>query len=82
MAKRKYCCSLKISYTSVDAAEIARVLTVDEELQPTKVTKNIVAEDQKLLVTFACTDPKILRVALSSFYDMIIVATKALQEFG
>jgi len=56
-------------------------MEVDEELQPLKVTKTFDVEGNVLAVHIQATEVRMLRVALSSFFDMVTVSVKTLLEF-
>ena len=75
------------------AAEmVARALSVDEELQPEKVQRQFTCSSidglqggngggAQLTATFSASDARMLRVSLSSFYDMTAVCLQTLLEF-
>ncbi len=68
--------------TLEEAEVFKQCMEVDEELQPTKISRSFsVQEGGVLVVNFVATDPKVLRVAMSSFYDMAIVSCKTLLAF-
>mmetsp|Transcript_21129 Transcript_21129/g.36343 ORF Transcript_21129/g.36343 Transcript_21129/m.36343 type:complete len:97 (+) Transcript_21129:1-291(+) len=78
-----YCCSVEIRFPTPETALIAKTsLEVDEELQPEKVTKSFCLDGPILTVLFEAVEPRLLRVALSSFYDMSGVVIRTLQEFS
>eukprot|EP01038_Epipyxis_sp_PR26KG_P007493 gene7493-10209_t len=73
---------IKINFGSpVRASMVKNCLEVDDELQPNKTWKIIEVNGEILMIKFRATDLKMLRVAISSFMDMIIVASKTLLEF-
>mmetsp|Transcript_33857 Transcript_33857/g.34492 ORF Transcript_33857/g.34492 Transcript_33857/m.34492 type:complete len:87 (+) Transcript_33857:458-718(+) len=73
---------MRIKFSSTEKARmICDCLNVDDELQPTKVSKALEVDDSFLIVSFASSELKVLRVTMSSFFDMILVATKTLLEF-
>ena len=90
-----YECSLTLSLPSMRAAAmIARSLSVDEELQPDKVERRFTCSSleggagegagsggAQLEAFFRASDARMLRVSLSSFYDMAAVCLRTLQEF-
>mmetsp|Transcript_10509 Transcript_10509/g.15995 ORF Transcript_10509/g.15995 Transcript_10509/m.15995 type:complete len:85 (-) Transcript_10509:162-416(-) len=81
-SQREYNATLKIAYKSeAHARMVQQCLSVDDELQPERVSKELIISDSLLVIKFYAADVKILRVALSSFFDMVTVATKTLQEF-
>ena len=74
--------NLSVTFPSPSKASLVQqVLEVDDELQPTKICKTFVAEGSALKVDFVACDVKVLRVAISSFYDMLTVTLKTLREF-
>ena len=70
-----------------DSEEKARVLMdcmgVDDELQPTKISRSLNVEVNAdgsvavLVVKFISVEPRVLRVAMSSFIDMALVSCGA-----
>ena len=79
---KPYTSNVVIAFGSATRAGIVKsCLEVDEELQPLKINKTLCVQDGDLHVLFEATDLKLLRVAISSFMDMAIVATKTLLEF-
>ena len=77
---------------SFDSEEKARVLmdcmSVDEELQPMKISRSLNVEPNAdgsgavLVVKFVSTEPRVLRVAMSSLLDMALVSCKTMLEFS
>ena len=75
-----------------DSEEKARVLMdcmgVDDELQPTKISRSLNVEVNAdgsvavLVVKFISVEPRVLRVAMSSFIDMALVSCKTMLEFS
>lgn len=79
----KYNCTLRIPFECNKHAEYVKTcLEVDEELQPTKITKDFIIDGCSLVVEFHSCELKVLRVAISSLYDMTIVCIKTLLEFA
>ena len=78
-----YKSEIRMQMGTVEEAEVFKqCMEVDEELQPTKISRSFsVQEGGVLVVNFVATDPKVLRVAMSSFYDMAIVSCKTLLAF-
>jgi len=76
-------CELEFDFASSQHALVAKqALEVDAELQPLRQAKVILAEGSTMRVVLSAVDAKSLRVAVSSFFDMALVVTKNLQEFG
>ena len=78
-----YTATLRLALgTPVRALAARRSLEVDLELDATTVRKQFVAEGGSLRVEFAASSARMLRVALSSFFDMSKVVVETLDEFG
>ena len=77
-----YKCSIDIQFpTSLHAQNAMDVLSVDDEIS-SRVTKTLTVKKNALVVEFLSSEAKMLRVAISSFYDMMTVFLKCYQEFG
>jgi len=61
---------------------VQQCMDVDDELQPTRLSRVLTAEGEYLIIDFHAADSKILRVGVSSFLDMVTVAAKTILEFG
>ena len=83
LVQGEYKSEVRLEMGSMEAAEIFKqCMEVDEELQPTKISRSFSIEEESIIVVkFVSTDPKVLRVAMSSFYDMAIVSCKTLLAF-
>ena len=78
-----FCNTIKIHFDSTEHAIIVKsALEVDKELQPQKVKKTFEIEGQSLYVHIKANEWRMLRVATSSFYDMVMVAVQCVDEFG
>ncbi|XP_020600013.1 uncharacterized protein LOC110039325 [Phalaenopsis equestris] len=78
-----YSCDLEVDYKSQDhAAIVYAALDVDKELQPDKVKRQISVSDGKLKVRFEAVEARFLRATFSSFVDLVILATKIIEEYG
>jgi hypothetical protein len=89
--QRPYKCEIDIAFPSELFCKYTKdVLSVDEEINGEKVVKtfSLVSSNQHdgklniLRVNIEATEAKFLRVAASSFYDMLAVVVKCYQEFG
>lgn len=92
---RQYKCTIHLALPSAQCAQHLRdVISVDKEISD-KVVKTIsvvksdeVVEDEEpsearvLRIQFEATDAKMLRVSVSTTYDMMNVALKCFAEFG
>jgi tRNA threonylcarbamoyladenosine modification (KEOPS) complex Pcc1 subunit len=76
--------TLNIPFASLKRAETALgSLSVDKELSPTSILKTytILQDTTILQVTFSAIDVRMLRIALSSFFDMSKVVIETIEEF-
>ena len=81
-ANKPYQCTLRIHLQNERHAMIIKdCMEVDEELQPLKVSKQFTITGSILTLDIAATEVRMLRVALSSFFDMVTVSVKTLLEF-
>ncbi|KAF1778564.1 CTAG/Pcc1 family [Phytophthora cactorum] len=69
----------------VDALYVLQTLEVDEELQPEKIHRTLTVKGDELHVYdafhFEATEIRLLRAAVSSFYDMSVLTARTLLEF-
>ncbi|XP_057434349.1 uncharacterized protein LOC130727034 [Lotus japonicus] len=78
-----FSCGLEVDFGSEENASIAyAALAVDKELQPDKVKRLMTVSDGKLSVRFEATEARFLRASFSAFVDVLILATKTIEEFG
>lgn len=63
------------------ATMLKQCLEIDEELQPNRIHRLIEAKDNILIIQYEAEDAKLLRVAMSSMFDMVTVTIKTLLEF-
>jgi hypothetical protein len=74
---------VRVCYESAEHAKIARdTLAVDEEIQPTKIQRSYSIQGGALTIHFAAVEVRLLRVALSSIFDMLQVISNTLAEFS
>ena len=72
-----------VKFDSAQHAQIAcRTLAVDPELQPLNILRQEHVDGDTVHVHFAATELRLLRVALSSFYDVAILTAGAINEFS
>ncbi|CAM9229682.1 unnamed protein product [Sphacelaria rigidula] len=77
-----YHCQVVVAYPSEKLATIAcSTLNVDEEIQPERIKRSIRVEGSSLLASFEASEARVLRVVLSSFYDMSLVISRTFLEF-
>ena len=74
---------IRVNYESAEHAEIARTtLSVDKEIQPKKVQRTVSCSGAVLVISFQATELKLLRVAISSMFDLTKVVSQTLAEFA
>ncbi|KAG3114002.1 hypothetical protein PI124_g5982 [Phytophthora idaei] len=75
-------CEISLSFPEeVDALYVLLTLEVDEELQPEKIHRTLTVKGDELHVHFEATEIRLLRAAVSSFYDMSVLTARTLLEF-
>ncbi|GFP94778.1 hypothetical protein PHJA_001622200 [Phtheirospermum japonicum] len=81
--KWAFSCNLEVDYESDEIASIVyATLTVDKELQPDKVKRQMSVSNGKLYVHFEAVEARFLRASYSAFVDVLTLATKTIEEFG
>ncbi|KAL5539343.1 hypothetical protein UlMin_024324 [Ulmus minor] len=79
----EFTCDLEVDYESEEHASIVyAALAVDKELQPDKVKREMTVSNGKLSVHFEAVEARFLRASYSAFVDVLILATKTIEEFG
>jgi len=76
--------TLTIPFTSPKRAQTALTsLSVDQELSPNSVHKlySILKDETTLQIIFSCQDVRMLRISMSSFFDMSKVVIETIEEF-
>lgn len=74
---------LEVDYGSEENASIVySALAIDKELQPDKVKRQMSVCNGKLSVHFEAVEARFLRASFSAFVDILILATKTIEEFG
>ncbi|CAH0477114.1 unnamed protein product [Peronospora belbahrii] len=75
-------CTISLNFPAeVDAQFVLQTLQVDDELQPEKIHRRMSVKDTELHVHFEATEIRLLRAAVSSFYDMSLLTARTLLEF-
>ncbi|KAI8475900.1 MAG: transcription factor Pcc1-domain-containing protein [Monoraphidium minutum] len=64
------------------ASAVLQALQVDPELNPGQVSRDLRVEGSTLHISFAATELRLLRAAVSTFYDLLALATRAAEQFG
>ncbi|XP_024396214.1 EKC/KEOPS complex subunit PCC1 [Physcomitrium patens] len=75
--------SMNVDYPSESLANIVKTaLAVDPELQPDKVQREMSVQGARLSVTFTALEARFLRASFSAFMDLLVLATKTIEQFG
>ncbi|KAL3687913.1 hypothetical protein R1sor_014222 [Riccia sorocarpa] len=75
-------CNFRVEYPMEEQAKIVMTtLSVDAELTD-KVARTMTVEGQHLLIIFKATEARYLRASVSAFMDMLVLATRTIEEFG
>ena len=79
---KPYTFSIKCPLPSATHATIvANTLSVDAELRPLFVTRQVTADGSCLIARFAAVDLRTLRAASSTFCDLLNLSCKTLEAF-
>mmetsp|Transcript_16157 Transcript_16157/g.31043 ORF Transcript_16157/g.31043 Transcript_16157/m.31043 type:complete len:91 (-) Transcript_16157:1081-1353(-) len=79
----EYTLDSKICYGSDEAARmVMNTLSVDAELNSDKVSRELRVEDGNLHIHFEAAEPRLLRAAVSAFYDLLGLATRTYEAFS
>lgn len=57
-------------------------LCVDKEPRPKEITKMLRVEGTTLVVNFSATQARLMRVAVGSFMDFLLLVTQTMDAFG
>ena len=68
--------------TAAHAAVALAALAVDAELSPDRSSKTLSADGAALVARFAAVDARNLRLAITSYCDMLSVVLRTLRDFG
>merc|ERR1719399_2410409 len=78
-----YAYSAEVEYPTERAAEVALgAVEVDAELSPDKVVRELSREGRVVRVRFRAIEARLLRAAVGAFFDLLGLATRAVEEFG
>ncbi|CAM6091365.1 unnamed protein product [Calypogeia fissa] len=79
----QFTCNLEVDYPTEELARIVMVtLSVDPELKPDTVKREMKVEGRRLVIKFTATEARFLRASFSSFMDLLALATRTIEEFG
>lgn len=77
------CCELTVPFLSARDAEVAYTsLVVDPEPKRSGVKKVLRVEGSTLTVSFHAKEARMLRVAVGTFFDLLILVIDTIREFG
>lgn len=80
---KPYTFTTKVPFSSAaDAEAVCATLSVDNELQPDKVTKKLSVEGNELVAEFSATETRLLRAAVAAFLDLLNLSIRTLEKFG
>jgi len=83
IAKFKNKFEMSVDFKKPEWAEIAmRTLDVDKELKPRETCRELSVSGSHLIVKFGSVELRLLRTSVSSFFDMLSLVTKTINEFG
>ncbi|TVU04913.1 hypothetical protein EJB05_48057 [Eragrostis curvula] len=76
-------CDFEVDYGSEERASIVyKTLSVDKELQPDKVKREMAVSGSKLVVHFEAVEARFLRASFSALVDLMVLVTKLVEEYG
>lgn len=82
-AKLHHIARIRVQFqTAAHAAMAAASLSVDPGLQPQHAWHHVSHEGSELVAEYRADEVRILRVQVSSFYDMLAVLARTLREFA
>ncbi|KAJ1961920.1 hypothetical protein IWQ62_003697 [Dispira parvispora] len=74
---------LTVPFPDAESAQIAaKALAVDEDLNARLIQTRVEAVDSAVTVNFHAQDLRILRIATSSFFEMLTMVLNTLQTFA
>ncbi|XP_018405070.1 PREDICTED: uncharacterized protein LOC108781565 [Cyphomyrmex costatus] len=74
---------LSVPFPSAREAEVVyQVLRVDKEPPRSRITKNLTLNNNILEVSFSGKEARKVRVALTSFFDSLLLVTETIEKFG
>jgi EKC/KEOPS complex subunit PCC1/LAGE3 len=72
----------RVPYTTTEHANIIKnALSVDPELRPEFVNREITVEGTTVILIFEAVDARTLRAAVGTFCDLLRLATETLEAF-
>jgi len=81
--KHPYTHSLQVTYPSADVAlTVFRSVSVDEEIRPERIYRHLRLEGSVMHCFFSAVELHFLRVSVSSFLEMLALATDTAAQFS
>eukprot|EP00455_Lapot_gusevi_P026919 TRINITY_DN2840_c0_g1_i3.p1 TRINITY_DN2840_c0_g1~~TRINITY_DN2840_c0_g1_i3.p1 ORF type:complete len:104 (-),score=16.27 TRINITY_DN2840_c0_g1_i3:31-312(-) len=82
MAEFPFTQNVEIQYPSAEVAQIVcNTLSVDQEIRPERSVRELRTDGNKLIANFRATEMRFLRVAVCSFYEVLLLSTQTVAEF-
>ena len=78
----KYKCEVRIEYPRDFAQMVKNTMEVDKELRPQLVRRTYSVEENHLVALFEAKACRDLRTSMTSFFDMVLLATRTVNTFG
>lgn len=80
--EKPYTFSSSVPFPTADQAQIVcNAISVDEELRPDCVHREISTQGNTVVVKFAAVDVRTLRAAAGTFCDLLALACRAIEAF-
>jgi len=75
--------TMRVPFVSAEHASIAKqVIEVDPELQPKAVRRTVETEAEVLVVTYACSTVRLIRIVSNAFCENVDLIIRTIGEFG
>jgi EKC/KEOPS complex subunit PCC1/LAGE3 len=82
MSAFKFRCQTEVTFDASREAEVVyEVLSVDPELRPNDVRRNMRLDGSTVTVEFAAREMRMLRASVGTFYDLLDLAVRTLEAF-
>ena len=73
---------LDVPFPSARHAQIAHdALSVDKEPKRSGMRKTLEVREEKLHVEFRCDEPRVMRVSVNAFLDLLALVTDTMDQF-
>jgi EKC/KEOPS complex subunit LAGE3/PCC1 len=78
----KYKYHFRVEYPETYAEMVRTTMEVDKEIRPHLIRRVYSVEGNEFVAFFEAKSCKDLRVSLTSFYDMLLLATRTINAFA